>query len=422
MKLGTRVSLLVALATGFASVAVATGVLVINFNSALNTVDSRLASIVEQVRSSSEDPLSAALVAVESQEITLVLQADDGSQTVLQDGAGEIGAPETITKSISLGYGEKILFGISDASVFQTLRDSIFLTSLLVTAATLLALLLSRLLLSRDLRVIRKLIHNAEEIASGSESAIASQNGSAELNDLAAALETMVAKLQDSKSQLQAFLSDASHELRTPLTVIRGYLEMLSTSTDLNTDQARKAIARSQTSSLRMQKLINDLLLLAELGEKPSLDMKPTRLATLLRDPVEDLRFAQPDRHIEVIDQQQHELAVANDLFTQFFTNALANIRLYTPTDAAVRIKIAEEQGGLIIEIDDAGPGIADLSESTVRTQFSRFDSERSAGQDSSGLGLSIMAKIIELHGGQMQLSRSDLGGLRVSAHLPAGR
>ena len=420
MKLGTRVSLLVALATGFASVAVATGVLVINYNAAFNAVDSRLAAIVEQVRSSSEDPLSAALVAVESQEITLVLQADDGSQTVLQDSAGQIGGPQTITKSISLGYGEKILFGISDASVFRTLSDSILLTALLVTAATALALLLSRLLLSRDLRVIRKLIRNAEEIASGSESAIASQNGSAELNDLAAALETMVAKLQDSRNQLQAFLSDASHELRTPLTVIRGYLEMLSTSKDLNTDQARKAIARSQTSSLRMQKLINDLLLLAELGERPSLDLKPARVADLLRDSLEDLRFAQPKRHIELLDQQKREVSIAGDLFTQFFTNALANIRLHTPADAAVRIRISEDHDELLIEIDDAGPGIAGLSDSNVRTQFRRFDSERSAGQDSSGLGLSIMAKIVELHGGHMRLSRSDLGGLKITAHLPS--
>lgn len=420
MKLGTRVSLLTALATAFASIAVASGVLVINFNESLAAIDSRLGGIAESVRLSSDDKLTAALLAVESQEITLVLQQDDGSQTVLQDAAGPIGSASTIAKSVSLGYGEKILFGISTASVFVTLRNSILLTVLLVAAASSMAWLLSRLLLAKDLRMIRKLIGNAEQIAAGTESVIASPNGSSELNDLAVALKTMVTKLQDSQSQLQSFLSDASHELRTPLTVIRGYLEMLSSATDLNTDQARKAIARSQSSSLRMQNLINDLLLLAELGEKPKLVLKPSLLSELLRETIEDFRFTQPERQIEIIDEQINKVAVSQDLMIQFAANALANIRLHTPADVAVRIRISQDHLGTFLDFDDAGPGIPNLNGTSVRTEFSRYDTNRSADKESTGLGLSIMAKIIDLHRGQMRLSRSDLGGLKVLAFLPS--
>lgn len=419
MKLTTRISLLVGVATSVASSVVAFGVLSISHNSALSLVDERLTSIVDTVRTSDEDPLSAALNAVESQEITLVLEADDGTETVLQDTAGSVAGPEKITKSISLGFGERILFGVSVSSVFSALRASLALTLWLIPGSALVAMLLTWLLLARDMRVIRRLIANARDISSGKSAEISAQNGSQELNELGESLQTMVSQLSDSKEKLQVFLSDASHELRTPLTVIRGYLEMLEAAEDLNNSQARKAILKSQSASLRMQRLINDLLTLAELGEEPNFAMAPVSLPDIAEGALDVLRHKQPGRQVTLNTPAELTLVASNDLLTRFFENAISNIMRYTPEDAKVEVTLDRNAQGVQIEIEDAGPGISGLENGVVLTTFNRFETHGTKAEGSSGLGLSIMAQIIEAHGGQMSISRSRLGGLNVTATLP---
>ena len=169
-----------------------------------------------------------------------------------------------------------------------------------------------------------------------------------------------------------------------------------------------------------MQKLIADLLTLAELGEFPEITREPLRFDSIYTEMVSDLKANQPDRPIEVIDGQQTSFEASRELITQFFSNAFANVLSHTPSKAKLRITIMQTESGVQMDFDDAGPGIASLTLEGSRTVFKRFDEARSGGGESSGLGLSIMAKTIELHSGEMQLSRSELGGLRVSAFLPA--
>lgn len=286
--------------------------------------------------------------------------------------------------------------------------------------ASLVSGIVAWLLMASDLKLVSRLIFDAEKIANGEKVTISNTKGRNELQQLARALDQMVSRLQDSKDQMQHFLSDASHELRTPLTVIRGYLEILSKHQALDSEQINRAVERAQSSTLRMQKLIADLLTLAELGEFPEITREPLRFDSIYTDMVSDLKANQPDRPIEVIDGQQTSFEASRELITQFFSNAFANVRSHTPSKAKLRITIMQTESGVQMDLDDAGPGIASLTLDSSRTVFKRFDEARSGGGESSGLGLSIMAKTIELHGGEMQLSRSELGGLRVSAFLPA--
>jgi K+-sensing histidine kinase KdpD len=218
---------------------------------------------------------------------------------------------------------------------------------------------------------------------------------------------------------MQEFLGDASHELRTPLTVIRGYLELLEKKSEISSEQSVKAISRAHQESLRMQAIISDILLLAELGEKPSQKIEKLNLEEIFEPLVEDLKIQEPKRNVEMISNQHTEFFGARELLVRFLQNALTNIQRYTPSDAQVKVSIVQSPVGLEINIDDSGPGIAGLSESGEVTAFKRFDDSRSRGSGGSGLGLSIMAKIIENHGGEMRLTRSALGGLRVSAFIP---
>ena len=87
----------------------------------------------------------------------------------------------------------------------------------------------------------------------------------------------------------------------------------------------------------------------------------------------------------------------------------------HTPTDAAVNVSLAKIKNHIQLVIEDAGPGLKDFSQQA----FSRFDKSRSRETGGSGLGLSIIHKIVENIGGEIELSRSNLGGLKTEIRLP---
>jgi two-component system OmpR family sensor kinase len=194
---------------------------------------------------------------------------------------------------------------------------------------------------------------------------------------------------------------------------------MLQTSKDISSEQAERAIDRSHREALRMQSIISDILLLAELGEERELAFAPMNLEEVLAPTLSDLRAQNSERRVEVFSNQSNPFFGSHELFERFFQNVFSNIRRYTPIDSDVNVHIIQSPLGLDINIDDAGPGIGELEAGGQITAFRRFDESRSREVGGSGLGLSIMSKIVEKHGGEMRLSRSSLGGLRVSVFLP---
>jgi signal transduction histidine kinase len=396
-------------------------VLLINFNSGMSNLEKRLDDLVDLVSKSKDDQVSVALDKVREQEISLAYREVDGTITVLQDSAGEISADRTSQRTLSLADGESLIFSASQESVYQSFEKSLSLTLGLSLLAALASAVAVWLLMARDLSFVLQLIRDAKEIAGGKRTTISNRKASKELGELSVALSEMVNRLRESKEQLQDFLSDASHELRTPVTVIRGYLEILAKEKDLDSEQAKRAIDRAQDSTLKMQALIADLLRLAELGELPEIQTEAVWLSDIYKGLLDDFQRVQPNRVVEVNDKQTSMVRVSKDMLDQFFSNAFSNLMAHTPEDAAVRIGISQSIAGMQIEIDDAGPGINGIGDGTALKAFKRFDENRTKSKNGSGLGLSIMAKIIDLHQGQMTLSRSDLGGLRVSVFLPNG-
>jgi K+-sensing histidine kinase KdpD len=126
------------------------------------------------------------------------------------------------------------------------------------------------------------------------------------------------------------------------------------------------------------------------------------------------------ERRVEIISNQNKPFIGSIELFERFFQNAFSNICRYTPIASEVKVHIFQTPVGFELNIDDAGPGIAELEGGAQITAFRRFDESRSKAVGGTGLGLSIMSKIIEKHGGEMRLSRSSLGGLRISVFLPS--
>lgn len=419
MRIRTRVTLATVAVATISSFAVGAAVLGLSYSSGINQIQQGLIAAIKSVESSKDDSVTSALFQVGGKEVTLAFVESDGTITVLQDSAGKLTDSHVETRTMGLADGEKLIFAASSKSIFDSTINSLFLTVGLSSVAAMLGILMSWLTLRIDLKNLKTLTNDAQRIASGNLSDLAKLKGSSEIQSLSVALSQLIEQLQTTNSQMQEFLGDASHELRTPLTVIRGYLELLQKNKDLSREQSDRAIDRSHKEALRMQAIISDVLLLAELGEERSPAFAPIFFEELLAPTLGDLRAQNSERRVEVFSNQQNPFVGSPELLIRFFQNVFSNIGKYTPIDAQVQVNIVQSPLGFELNIDDSGPGITGIDKGAQITAFRRFDESRSRAVGGSGLGLSIMSKIAKKHGGEMRLSQSSLGGLRISVFLP---
>ena len=419
MKIRTKVALATAGIATVSSFAVGGAALAVSYNSGLKQIEKELVEVIGVVENSQDDAVTSALLAVGGRELTLAYVEADGSTTVLQDSAGDLSDSHIQKRVMGLADGEQLIFAASSKSIFESTVNSLVMTIWLSSLVAALGVVISWLTLRTDLKNIKELTIDAQRIAAGNLAQLQNLKGSDELENLSESLTKLIQQLQATNLQMQEFLGDASHELRTPLTVIRGYLDMLQTSKDISSEQSERAIERAHGEAIRMQQIISDILLLAELGEKREPDFAPLNFEEVLAPTLSHLSAQNAERMVEVISNQHHPFTGSAELFERFFQNAFSNITRYTPNDAKVTVNIVQSPVGIDLNIDDAGPGIAGLDSGAQVTAFRRFDESRSRAVGGSGLGLSIMSKIVEKHGGEMLLSRSSLGGLRISVFLP---
>jgi signal transduction histidine kinase len=307
-------------------------------------------------------------------------------------------------RAVELASGDEVLLATSLDEVIANRDSNLQRLVWFILGVTAISMGLVAVVIRRDMRKVSRLVEAAGQIADGKADvslSVSGPNRNAEIDELSRALERMVASLQhavwverDTQQAMQNFLGDASHELRTPLTVIKGYVEMLSTpSAKMTAEQKKRAFERVNAEVVRMQGLINDLLMLAELGES-----KPV------------------------------ESGGSNEYLSQLVANLFGNIRRHTPDDARVSVSLSSADGGpssdgsqtgVILTVDDGGPGLPAESYARGISAFQRFDDSRSRESGGSGLGMSIMAGIVRQHGGRIDLNQSPLGGLQTVIFLP---
>jgi K+-sensing histidine kinase KdpD len=226
----------------------------------------------------------------------------------------------------------------------------------------------------------------------------------------------------DALARMQTFLGDASHELRTPLTVIKGYVEMLSKGLMSAPEDSERAFSRVNSEIGRMEMLIHDLLLLAELGESAQRENAVIDLSQLLQAHADDFAAINPGRKISISIDSDVLVMGVRDYFSRFIQNALNNISRHT--DDAVEVSISLHRSGknAVLAIEDGGKGLPESAYSEKIQSLNRFDKSRSRESGGSGLGMSIMAGVINKADGQLKLRKSELGGLAVIAEIPTYR
>jgi two-component system, OmpR family, sensor kinase len=240
------------------------------------------------------------------------------------------------------------------------------------------------------------------------------------LNDLLDNVEGALQARHDSEQRVRQFVADASHELRTPLASIRGYAELSRREPEPVPQSVAHALSRVESEALRMQGLVEDLLLLARLDAGRPLDRQPVDLSLLAMDAVSDAHAASPDHHWE-LDLPDEPVEVTGDRarLHQVIANLLANARTHTPAGTRVVTSIRSAGSWVRLSVADDGPGVPEALQGNVFQRFTRGDDSRSRSGGSTGLGLSIVQAVARSHGGSVELS-SRPGDTTFTVRLPA--
>ncbi|VVM04968.1 two-component system, OmpR family, phosphate regulon sensor histidine kinase PhoR [Methylacidimicrobium cyclopophantes] len=221
------------------------------------------------------------------------------------------------------------------------------------------------------------------------------------------------------------FLANVSHELRTPLSIFRGYVEtLLNGSSALAPEEVQRVLKILRRHSLRLSKLVNDLLTLSALEpDRMSLERSPVSLPHFLRRIESDLRQPLQEKRIGIeIDLPQNLPKIDADPFRleQVFYNLVENAIQYSEPGSPIRIRARPEGNLVSIQVIDQGVGISPRDLPHVFERFYRVDKTRSREAGGTGLGLSIVQRIVDLHHGRVQIASEPGKGTTVTVLLPA--
>ncbi len=260
---------------------------------------------------------------------------------------------------------------------------------------------------------LTELMKIADETAQIMEYSAELERKSGELERAAAQLRAANEQLRRLDAQKDDFLSQVSHELRTPMTAVRSFSEILLDSETLDDAQARRFIGIIHEESLRLTRLLNQILELnvLERGEL-KLRLAPTDAIAALRRAADTTRgVAQgAGARIELEDMPDRLMVNAEpDRLTQVFINLLSNALKYNDKDAPlVRVGLEVDGGVARFRIRDNGPGVAPEDRKRIFRKFSRGWDRTDAG--GAGLGLSISREIMRMFGGDLTLDADDPG------------
>ena len=225
------------------------------------------------------------------------------------------------------------------------------------------------------------------------------------------------------EKQIRAFIADASHELRTPLAAIKGYSDMLRWTEPL-ADGGQSSLARIDSQTERMSRLVEDLLLLARLDEGREPKFENIDLTELLVESVSDMQAAARD-HIWRMDvpDEPVEMIADRSQIQQVILNLLSNARKHTDegTTVIAGLRVSADRREALMTIVDNGPGIDPEFAPKIFDRFARADKARSGSDGTTGLGLAIVQAIVQAHGGLISV-RSRPGRTEFSVRLPLMR
>lgn len=276
------------------------------------------------------------------------------------------------------------------------------------------------LAMGRALRPLRTVTETARTIEETDLSRRIEVTGTDEVADLAHTFNGMLGRLHRAFAAQQAFVSDAGHELRTPITIVRGHLELMGDDPD---DRA-ETIALVTDELDRMNRMVNDLLMLAKAEQPDFLHPDPVEVALMMHD-VYAKAVALGDREWRIGTIEEVTVLADRQRLTQALMQLAQNAVQFTgPSDtielsARVERPGQAEPGRVLLSVRDTGVGIEPEDRERIFARFARAEHAH-ARAEGAGLGLAIVAAIAEAHRGTVAVDSIPGAGSTFTLVLPA--
>ncbi|HIW92732.1 MAG TPA: HAMP domain-containing histidine kinase [Candidatus Corynebacterium avicola] len=349
--------------------------------------------------------------------------------------------------------GEVVVFALpmdSETKIMNQMTTMLVTISLLILAVLIGA---SMFLVRRALQPLYHVEQTAGRIARGHlDQRVPNWSPRTEVGRLSVALNRMLAQIQgafiavneserqarEAESSMRRFIGDASHELRTPLTSVRGYADLYRSGATNDPDMV---VDRISDEAGRMSLLVEDLLTLVRMDEGRPMREDPVDLLELSLSAAENARAGFPGRVVRVQNDTRSVPVTVGDSarLHQVVGNLVTNALRHAGEDATVDIRLSrvdgegdgisaadgasgdgESVGMIALDISDDGTGIAPKDVPHLFERFYRADVSRSRASGGSGLGLSIVQRLVERHNGTITVE-SELGeGTTFHIRLPA--
>lgn len=226
-----------------------------------------------------------------------------------------------------------------------------------------------------------------------------------EIGELATTLNDMIARLESSFNEIRQFSGDVSHELRTPLTAIKGEIEVALRS-GRSGDEYRSTLASVLEETDKLNSIIEDLLLLSRIdAQGKCIAMRDVELDGVVMEAYEEALAVAGVKKLDISIARLDEVTVRGEagLLKRVFVNLIHNAVKYTPQGGAVELRLMGGGGDggepATFVIKDTGIGISRRHLPNIFNRFYRVSTSRSAKTGGKGLGLTIVKRILELHG-----------------------
>jgi two-component system phosphate regulon sensor histidine kinase PhoR len=219
------------------------------------------------------------------------------------------------------------------------------------------------------------------------------------------------------------FIANVSHELRTPLTVLRGFLETLSDARDSDEKLYRRSLELMTGQAERMQRLVEDLLMLARLEDsRYPLKEEAVDVPALVHSVLAEAEGLNQGRHRIDFRIEPVWLHASREELRSAFSNLVTNAIRYTPPGGDILVTWGMEGGEAVLRVRDNGEGIAPEHIPRLTERFYRVDRSRSRSSGGTGLGLAIVKHVLQRHQARLEIASEPGQGSTFSCLFPSAR
>ncbi|PPG51443.1 sensor histidine kinase [Rathayibacter sp. AY2B3] len=348
---------------------------------------------------------------------------NDGASTVVTDEDVRF---TVVSRTLDTGAGTWELWA-ARSGAGSDLTVAALDRTLLVSAAALVILsaLAAWLLTGVALRPVERMRRTAASLGDRDGGELPVGSATDELSDLAETLNAFLARTRDTADRERQMVSAASHEIRTPLAVVITQLELAHRHFG-DADALETEIRAAEGSLARLSRLATNLLELSRLDAAPPVAARATarELETELMDSVDRLRTiaggAGPEIELDTaIERADAPYPLSASAFSRILDNLGANAIAATPPGGHITLRLRQHDSGLELHVEDTGHGVPEEFVPHAFERFSRPDEARTSRDGGSGLGLALVAALVDTADGSVALENRSSGGVAVTMVLP---